>query len=163
MTKEGQPTTFRERVFHATEERLGMDLLAKDRLAAKLTGREYGSEITDAEEGAAKRDGLVVLFGYSDDNAELRGAIHDEIPCYGGGDLYLTRAGPIDLSEDCPRCHRKAVENAKRIEALWNKEAGYSWTYKTYIPHATFEIVEEGEPYCRGIVFELDALPEPLP
>ncbi|MNJ75290.1 hypothetical protein D3C77_723610 [compost metagenome] len=44
---------------------------------------------------------------------------------------------------------------AKQIEALWSKEPGYSWTYKTNIPHALFEVVEDGEPYCRGIVFAL--------
>lgn len=46
-------------------------------------------------------------------------------------------------------------KSAKSIEALWCKEDGYSWTYKTEIPHATFEVVEDEEPYCRGIVFAL--------
>lgn len=32
---------------------------------------------------------------------------------------------------------------------------GYSWIYQTDIPHATFEIVEGDDPYCRGIVFAL--------
>ncbi len=44
---------------------------------------------------------------------------------------------------------------AMTIDALWCKEPGYSWTFRTDIPHATFEVVEDGEPYCRGIVFAL--------
>jgi hypothetical protein len=45
-------------------------------------------------------------------------------------------------------------KTARKIEAVW-AEDGYSWTYRTDIPHATFEITEDGEPYCRGIVFAL--------
>lgn len=46
--------------------------------AKMLDGREYGGEITKEEEALAKELGFVVVFGYSDDNAELRGAIDDE-------------------------------------------------------------------------------------
>ncbi|MNW22346.1 hypothetical protein D3C71_2237660 [compost metagenome] len=49
-------------------------------------------------------------------------------------------------------------KSAKSIEALWCKEDGYSWTYKTEIPHATFEVADGDEPYCRGIVFSLTGL-----
>lgn len=44
---------------------------------------------------------------------------------------------------------------AKTVEALWSAEHGYSWTYKTAIPHATFEVMEGGDRYYRGIVFSL--------
>ena len=55
--------------------------------AKMLDGREYLHEITKEEEALAKEFGFVVVFGYSDDNAELRGAIDDEIGCYDGGVL----------------------------------------------------------------------------
>ena len=55
--------------------------------AKMLDGREYGGEITKEEEALAKELGFVVVFGYSDDNAELRGAIDDEIGCFDGGVL----------------------------------------------------------------------------
>jgi hypothetical protein len=45
----------------------------------------------------------------------------------------------------------------KTIEAIWGKD-GYSWTYKTDIPHATFDIFEDGEKFCRGIVFDIKSL-----
>lgn len=129
----------------------------KEQLAAQLDGREYGNEITDDEEAQAKAAGLVVVFGYSDDNMELRGSIYDELGCYNGGTAYLDKHGLIqsdcDQGEDCPY-FKRAQAGAATINAEWGKD-GYSWTYKTDIPHATFEIVEDGEKFCRGIVFSL--------
>jgi hypothetical protein len=137
-----------------------MTITAKE-LAALLTGREYGNEITSAEEGQAKADGLVVVYGYSDDNMEFAGAIHDEVGCYDGGTAYLTRDGLLQNeceNDDCPSFARlKAC--AATIEALWCEEPVYSWTYRTTIPHETFEIVEDGAPFCRGIVFSLAEVP----
>ena len=51
------------------------------------------------------------------------------------------------------------LAKARTIEALFAKEPGYTWIYKTDIPHETFEIVEDGEPYCRGIVFNIGDIP----
>lgn len=130
--------------------------------AQMLNGRQMGQEITREEERQTKELGYVVLFGASDDLAEFRGAIYDEVACYGGtDDIYVTTAGLVEELE----CHckyalaarKKEIETAKRIEAIWAEE-GYAWTYKTDIPHATFDIMEDGEKYCRGIVFEAGAL-----
>ena len=101
--------------------------------AEGLNGREYGNEITPFEEQRAKELGFVVVFGYSDDSAEFRSAIDDEIGCYDGGRVF--------------------EENGKYIDAVWC-EGEYCWTYSTNIPHATFDIYEDGEKYCKGIVFE---------
>jgi rubrerythrin len=137
--------------------------------ADKLNGREYGKEITREEMQLAKELGFVILHGASDDLAEFVGAIYDEAGCCDGGNIYLTAKGLIgELECGCKYAQaiRKQQEaTAKKIEAVWNSE-GYSWTYKTDIPHATFEIMEDGEKYCRGIVFEkksleADAAPEP--
>ena len=131
--------------------------MTKEQLAAKLNGREYREEITNAEMAIAKSWGLVVVFGGSDDLLELRGAISDEIGSYGGKTIHVNKDGLLVNEcddEDCPY-FEKLKENAAIIETLWCDEGEYSWTYKTDIPHATFEIVDEGEPYCRGIVFEL--------
>ena len=103
--------------------------------AQGLNGREYGREITPLEEKRAKELGFVVVFGYSDDNAEFRGAIYDEIGCYDGGRVY--------------------EQGDRYIDAVWC-DGDYSWTYSTNIPHAVFDIYEYGEKYCRGIVFQLD-------
>jgi hypothetical protein len=56
------------------------------------------------------------------------------------------------------------------IEAVWCDEDAkapggdhYAWTYKTQIPHATFDIVEHMEGggvsyYCRAIIFNINDL-----
>lgn len=106
--------------------------------ASMLDGREYRSEITPEEEKLAKELGFVVVFGYSDDNAELRGAIDDEIGCYDGGVLE---------HEDLPAT----------IYADWCPEdMDCAWAYGTSIPHEKFNIYEDGELYCVGIVCDIN-------
>jgi len=129
-----------------------MAITAKE-LAAQLNGCEYGNESVP---DAAKESGLVAVFGASDDLMEFRGAIHDEIDCYDGGTAYLTSSGLLTNEcedENCPHFARMK-KSAATIEAVWG-EGGYSWTYKTEIPHETFEVVEDSDKYCRGIVFAL--------
>lgn len=125
-------------------------------LAAKINGREYRDETTSADEQAAKDNGLVIVFGASDDLMEFRGAVNDEIGAWEGATAYFTNAGLLNNecdNEDCPY-HEKLKERAATIDAKWDTE-GYSWVYETTIPHATFDVLEDGEKYCRGIVFAL--------
>ena len=102
--------------------------------AEGLNGREYLNEITPIEAQRAKELGFVVVFGYSDDNAEFCGAIDDEVDCYNGGVIF--------------------EQSNKYINAIWCED-DYAWTYETNIPHATFDIYDDGEKYCKGIVFEM--------
>lgn len=132
--------------------------MTKEELAEQITGREYGEEITDAEEKQAKADGLVVIFGYSDDNVEFRGAINDEVGCYDGGDLFVTREGALEEHEDC-ECKYCGFERrkmtAKKIEAIWGQN-DYSWQFKTDMPHVAFEVKEGDQKFCKGIVIHVD-------
>lgn len=136
--------------------------MTKQEMAAKLTGREIGNEITDEEERLARKSRLVVIFGGSDDLCELRGAISDE--CGAPGEVRIGIDGKLlpEIDEDDAEVlDRHGVLSAARkkaaisIEALWCAEDGYSWTYKTDAPHATFEVMEDGEYFCRGIVIDL--------
>lgn len=134
-----------------------------EELAKILNGRQYGDEITDDEEAAAEESGLIALFGYSDDNAEFRGAFKDEIGCYDGGTILVDWLGVLpereqiyddeELEKWFPRKKRAAV-----IKAIFGGD-DYTWSYETKIPHATFEIMEDGEKYCIGIVFSRADLP----
>lgn len=135
-------------------------------LAMLLTGREYGQEIDRTEEHQAKAAGLVVAFGASDDLLEFRGAIYDEVGCYGGGTATVDQKGLLPDFEDIDRDDKdemrdyfKRENSGAVIRAAWEGEPGYSWVISTDVPHETFEIVEDGEPYCRGIVFALADLP----
>lgn len=130
--------------------------MTRDELAAKLNGNQYRDEISDAIAREAKAQGLVVVFGASDDLMEFGGAIHDELGAYEGTTAYLTSSGLLQNdcdNDDCPH-FEKLKQSAKTIEACWDKD-GYSWIFKTDIPHSTFEIFEDDEKYCRGIVFAL--------
>lgn len=136
------------------------------KLAAQLTGREYGREINREEEAQAKSAGLVAAFGASDDLLEFRGAIHDEVGCYGGGTATVDRKGVLPHFEDIDRDDKDEMRDffkregeGVKVDACWEGEPGYSWIIRTSIPHQTFEIVEDGEPYCRGVVFAVADLP----
>lgn len=144
--------------------------LTAQALAARLNGREYGSEITNDEAAEAKAAGLVVVFGYSDDNVELRGAIDEEVGAYEGVTLRVTPQGFLaqwpeggfDREDDAADYFAKKAAGFKEIEAVWCPKATEadadpfaSWAFKTAIPHATFDVVEEGGLFCRGIVFRL--------
>lgn len=129
-------------------------------LAAILNGRQYGSEITDEEQRAAADAGLVVVFGYSDDNVELRGAIDAEVSAYNGTIVRLDGADVLENdceNEACPHFER-ASARAPFFRALWDAPgAKAAWTFDVRWPHSTFTVLEDGEPFCVGVVFALAA------
>ena len=133
-------------------------------LAEILSGREYGMEIDSDERAIAKENGLVVVYGYSDDCAELEGAINDEVGCFDGGAFFVTKDGDVmsavaDCGSDRCQYYQEALKKAKRIDAVWcDPESEAPWSYKTEIPHETFNIYEDGELFCIGIVFSVNDL-----
>lgn len=131
--------------------------------AEMLSDRSIGEEICKDEKRRAADLGLVVAYGYSDDNVELRGAIDEEVGAYDGTTIRLTKTGVLqgpacDSAENCECPYFAAAKNAaKTIEAMWGA-GGVSWTFKTDIPHETFNIYEDGELFCVGIVFSMEDL-----
>ena len=130
-------------------------------LAIELNGREAGGEVVWGEERDIKDAGLVAVYGYSDDNVEFSGAINDEVGAYNGTTVYLTPDGVLQKpdcgQDDCPYFAR---EREKAIKAVWHDKGGPCWTFETDIPHETFTVMEDGEPFCVGIVFSMEALKE---
>jgi hypothetical protein len=129
--------------------------------AAALNGSEYREEGSRELFAAMKAANLVAVFGASDDLMEFRGAIDDEIGAWDGGIAYVTADGMLANdceNESCPHFER-AKQSAASIRAIWAPDdLPHSWLIKSDIPHETFEVVEDGQPYCRGIVFSLSAL-----
>lgn len=129
-------------------------------LAAQLNGIERRVNISVKVQAEAAAAGLVIVYGASDDLMEFRGAVTDELGAYDGTTAYVDTKGllperdQID-DDDELKDYFSREPHAVPIQQLWCAEEGYSWTYRTDIPHETFEIVEDGEPYCRGIVFAL--------
>lgn len=132
--------------------------------ARRLNGIEYLEERKEMWE-AAKEKGYVVVFGYSDDNIEFRGAIDDEIGAFGGRTVFFAKDGKISENN----------EGEYYIHAAWYGKVGAKtilktfrimdddgdlipWTYETNIPHEEFMMYEGGDPFCRGIVFARDSV-----
>lgn len=114
-----------------------------EEFAAKLNGRQYGNEITEDEAILARNLDFLVVFGESDDLAELRGAIDGECDCFEGGVL------------------KRGEGHTLPIKAVWCPDGrDCSWAYETDLPHAEFKIMEEGEVYCYGIVCALNGTPK---
>ena len=133
--------------------------MTKEELAAKLNGREYQEEMTKAEEDQAAKDGLIVMFGYSDDNVEVRGAAYDEIGAYDGTTIYFDADGLIENDcddDECPYFER-LLKLAKTVDAIWARDV-IAWQYETTIPHSCFDIMEDEDLFCRGIVFHMEDL-----
>jgi predicted nucleic acid-binding Zn ribbon protein len=134
-------------------------------VAAIMDGVEYREEDSRLKNilPELKASGIVVVFGASDDLMEFRGAIYDELGAWNGATAYLNGLGLVPnpscvlIGNDLDECtfYQSQKRCAAKIKALWRGEVWYSWTYKTDIPHATFEVLENNEPYCRGIVFSL--------
>lgn len=135
-----------------------MQTITAKELAAKLNNREYGNEITKEEELLAKNSNLLVVFGASDDLVEVRGKFDDENGCYNGGTIHIhPRKGLLQDHDNCEcgYCNYETYKNRSfKIDIFWDTE-GYSWTYKTDAEHECFDILDNGEKYCRGIVVDL--------
>lgn len=124
--------------------------MTKKELAEKLNGRQYGDSFKDVMEDTMA-SGLVIVTGASDDLMEFQGVIEDEGGCFDGGEVYFDKNG---VSQD-------GTERANMIEALWCEGTNVdgcqaTWSYKTDIPHETFEIWEDEELYCIGLVFSIE-------
>jgi hypothetical protein len=139
--------------------------MTKEELAARLQGTQYPFS-RNAPKGIfaeAKAAGLLIVYGASDDLMEFDGAFRDELGCYEGGTALIDAEGLLDRSQVdddddeaiCAFVLRKRA--ARSIEAIWNQD-GYSWIYQTDIPHATFEVMEDDETYCRGLVIAMQDL-----
>ena len=127
-------------------------------LASQLDGNKYGSEITKEQESLAADNGLVVVFGYSDDAVELCGKIDDEVGAFDGTTFYVTQDGVLQ-EPDCGfegcKYFKAAISAAGEIKAIWGNTGNPCWTFETDIPHDTFRIYEGDELFCVGIVFSV--------
>jgi len=132
--------------------------MTKEELAAQLNDNEYPLRPTKVEEKEWKDAGLIVAVGVSDDLLELHGAIYDDFSAYNGTTIKLTDDGevPKNLCEDyrCPYFKEELKKCRHTITAEWDKD-GYSWVITSNLPFAPFDIMEDGEKFCRGIVVEL--------
>lgn len=128
----------------------------KFELAKMLDGRQYGSEIDEEVVKLAKENDLVIVYGALPNVMIFQGAIEGEVILVEDDPkVYIDNNGLLIDKCDC-RFFEDAKKKAKVIEAVWcQDEEGWPWTYKTYIPHTTFQIFEEEKISCKGFVFSL--------
>lgn len=140
--------------------------MTKEEFAATLDGREIGAEIGKTDRTEAQRNRLLVVYGASDDLCEFDGVVYDEA---GIGECLIVLKGkgaPYLLSVDDEEAevlkkfgfYDQMVAECLKVEAIWDAPGGPVWTYKTDVPHATFNIMEDGEVWCRGIVIDMKDL-----
>ena len=99
----------------------------------------------------AKENGLIIVYGASDDLMEFEGAFNDEGSCFDGGTVYFDLDG-VSYDEERKKCF---------IDARWcegtDKEGNQAtWSYETAIPHETLKIWEDGELFCIGLAFSIE-------
>lgn len=149
-----------------------MKTMTKEQLAELINGNEYRDEMTKEQEQAAKQNNLLVLFGASDDLLEMRGAIHDEVGAYDGGEYVLVLAGELYADAEEENTYHKAIghevipmsdeydndDNPRLIRAEWCPEdyPELSWRIFSNTPCALFTIKYNGNPCSEGIVIDLD-------
>lgn len=133
--------------------------------AARIHGCEYGQEGDPQFWAELKAAGLVAVYGASDDLTEFRGAIYDEAGAGEHTQHRLTQRGFLQSDcpegDDCPYFKQAMQLVPANITARWCPPgfAG-SWLIETTLPHATFDVMEDGELYCRGVVLRLADLPQ---
>lgn len=140
----------------------------KEQMAERLNGRQYGRETTKEDIQLARQSGLVIIYGASDDIVEFEGAIVDEIGAYNGAHFTIVTTwtetpvyGEFKTYREVKNYDIVSIENdssitKNRFEAMWSpEELKCSWLIKTDLPHATFDIMEEDDLFCRGIVVDL--------
>lgn len=132
-----------------------------DEIAAALNGTEYGNDFPADVVARAKANRIVIAYGHSDDLLELDGFDRDEVDAYDGTTVAFNSAGMIKPEcddDDCPHEKRRFDAGAK-LELAWNDGGDpCAWTFETKIPHSKFDILEDGELFCIGVVFSLDDL-----
>lgn len=134
--------------------------------AERLNGREYGWDLTADEAKQAKLDGVVISYGDSDDLLEFRGAIDDEVGAWKGTKVKLTNEPRIlneELNTKELHFNQMQIAGMRTMTDVWcpkgeDGKVWASWNVTTDIPHETFDIMEEGEIFGRGIVFDVKHL-----
>lgn len=124
--------------------------------AKQLGTRPMGDEVPYHLVCESQRLNYLVIFGASDDLVEICGKHHYEFDAFRPTTLYVTKNRVYSADENHPA-------SAKAIYAEYSAPTTQNpalWKFSTDIPHATFDIVEDGEPgiFCRGIVIDVNAL-----
>jgi len=140
--------------------------MTKETFASMIDCRDRRTGIAKDEELLAKNEGFIVVYGESDDLMEFRGVIDDEIGAYNGttaiilktnnGYKVLSESSIEEINEPL-RDYDLDLISGLEIESKFDDD-GYTWTMNVAhgMPVAYFDILEDGEKFCKGIVISVD-------
>jgi len=150
------------------------NLITAATVAAALDGAAYPFNPSRQDQEAWKGADLFVICGASDDLVEIYGVDREEVG--GPGSFLLGRAGPCrpwsevsgeldDWASDdqvvaAVEPWLAARRNAVKIESTWCPPSGESWLITAEgVGGAAFNIMEDGEIFCRGLVLTVANFP----
>ena len=129
-------------------------------LAQRLVGTKYPIYFKDEDIMFAKANGLVIVSGYSDDSCYLEGVICEEVGCFGGGEVFFIN-GEISYISGYESFTKEQLNSIVRLKIEWGSpNEKFTWTYKfnQKIPVEKFEVYDDDEAYCEGIIFRVSDL-----
>ena len=123
--------------------------------AAKLDGLDYcdfsrpsrPAEILFAE---ANRKGIVIAYGMSDDLIEFQGAYREEAGCFLNSE---NESGKISFDSEGTSDDGESHANELTVFGAAADKDGFPRIFSTEIPHEAFRMYDDGNKYCKGVVF----------
>lgn len=106
------------------------------KLRDELNNCQYGQVLSESEMQDLAEDGITIFYGQSDDLLEAEGAFFEEFGAWNGTTIYFTNG---------------------YVKAEWT-EGEPNWVISTNVPHVTFDMIDEGMIYCRGIIVHQEDL-----
>lgn len=100
----------------------------------------------------AKENGIVIVYGMSDDLVEFEGAYTEEAGgVFDGGIVTFDMDGTSDdgnTHENTLKAYWCGMIDGEKV-----RDYTATWEYETSIPHETFKMQDGDELYCIGLVF----------
>jgi hypothetical protein len=136
--------------------------------AGKLNGIEYPADELDRFSKEMAEDGIIAAYGASDDLLEFCGVINDEVGAWDGTTVKIAAGEDGELkifneeeNRETAEFNKMQIACMKKIVAIWcphdeHNKAWASWhiTAPDIEPFYYFDIMEDGELFCRGLLFE---------
>ena len=133
--------------------------MTAEEFARLLDGREYGSEMSKEENELAAVNRLFVFLGESDDEFKSRGILNYFFNAVNGIEVTIAKTLNTPywgvIHEEMKVQASAFVKNLKNFTVkaiLFPEDPDTTWLITTDVPHATFDIMEDGDLFCRGIV-----------
>lgn len=143
-------------------------------LAEKLDGREYRETIDKEIRLYAKKNGLLIVHGASDDLIEFDGVFTDEAGAGNGTKVYIKSYGVVMEPEcDCEYSEKWYKDQCKTACKIVVHQGGHPglpgidgkdifWHYNADLDASSFtsfKIMEDGGVYCIGLIIDATQLP----